>query len=47
MRTTTLGATGLEVSRVAYGTWQLGGDWGPFDDDAATAAIRRAREAGS
>lgn len=46
MRTTTLGATGLEVSRVAYGTWQLGGDWGPFDEDVATAAIRRARELG-
>ncbi|QPP05073.1 aldo/keto reductase [Streptomyces bathyalis] len=46
MRTTTLGSTGLEVSRVAYGTWQLGGDWGPFDEDAATAAIRRARDLG-
>jgi aryl-alcohol dehydrogenase-like predicted oxidoreductase len=46
MRTTTLGATGLEVSRVAYGTWQLGGDWGQFDEDAAVAAVRRARELG-
>ncbi|WP_181764062.1 aldo/keto reductase [Streptomyces albidus (ex Kaewkla and Franco 2022)] len=46
MRTTTLGATGLRVSRVAYGTWQLGGDWGSFDEDAAIAAIRHARELG-
>ncbi|OEV03805.1 aldo/keto reductase [Streptomyces nanshensis] len=46
MRTTTLGATGLQVSRVAYGTWQLGGDWGAFDEEAATAAVRRARELG-
>lgn len=46
MRTTTLGATGLRVSRVAYGTWQLGGDWGSFDEDAAIAAVRHARELG-
>jgi aryl-alcohol dehydrogenase-like predicted oxidoreductase len=25
---------------------QLGGDWGPFDEDAAVTAIRRARELG-
>ena len=46
MKTTTLGRSGLEVSRIAFGTWQLGGDWGPFDEDAAVAAIRRARELG-
>ena len=33
MNTTTinrvrLGMTSLEVSRIAFGTWQLGGDWG-------------------
>ena len=44
MRTITLGRTGLEVSRVAFGTWQLGGEWGSFDEGAAIAAIRRARE---
>src|SRR5699024_11675985 len=27
MKTTTLGKTGLEVSRIAYGTWQPGGEW--------------------
>jgi aryl-alcohol dehydrogenase-like predicted oxidoreductase len=31
MQTTTLGRTGLAVSRIAFGTWQLGGDWGRFD----------------
>jgi aryl-alcohol dehydrogenase-like predicted oxidoreductase len=46
MKTTTLGRTALQVSRVAFGTWQLGGDWGGFDEDAAIAAIRRARELG-
>jgi aryl-alcohol dehydrogenase-like predicted oxidoreductase len=46
MKTTTLGRSGLDVSRIAFGTWQLGGDWGQFDEDAAVAAIRRARELG-
>jgi aryl-alcohol dehydrogenase-like predicted oxidoreductase len=46
MKNTTLGQTGLNVSRIAFGTWQLGGDWGHFDEDAAITAIRRARELG-
>jgi aryl-alcohol dehydrogenase-like predicted oxidoreductase len=46
MKTTTLGQSGLHVSRIAFGTWQLGGDWGPFDEDTAVSAIRRARELG-
>jgi aryl-alcohol dehydrogenase-like predicted oxidoreductase len=46
MKTTTLGKTGLHVSRLAFGTWAFGGDWGPFDEDAAIATIRRARELG-
>lgn len=46
MRMTKLGRTGLEVSRVAYGTWQLGGEWGSFDERAAIDAIRHARELG-
>ncbi|MFI7670339.1 hypothetical protein [Nocardia sp. NPDC049526] len=33
MKTTTLGRSGWRVSRIAFGTWQLGGEWGPFDDD--------------
>src|SRR5918999_933574 len=46
MKTITLGGSGLEVSRIAFGTWQLGGEWGGFDEDTAVAAIRRARELG-
>jgi aryl-alcohol dehydrogenase-like predicted oxidoreductase len=46
MKTTTLGRSGLRVSRIAFGTWQLGGDWGRFDEDAAVTAIRRARDLG-
>jgi aryl-alcohol dehydrogenase-like predicted oxidoreductase len=46
MKTTTLGRSGLEVSRIAFGTWQLGGDWGQFDENAAVDAVRRARELG-
>ncbi len=34
------------MSRIAFGTWQLGGDWGSFDEDAAIAAIHHARELG-
>jgi len=46
MKDITLGRSGLAVSRIAFGTWQLGGDWGRTDEDAATAAIRRAAEGG-
>jgi hypothetical protein len=46
MKYTILGKSGLEVSRIAFGTWQLGGDWGPTDTVAAMDAIRRAAERG-
>jgi aryl-alcohol dehydrogenase-like predicted oxidoreductase len=46
MNTITLGRTDLEVSRIAFGTWQLGGEWGEFDEQQAVAAIRQARELG-
>jgi aryl-alcohol dehydrogenase-like predicted oxidoreductase len=39
MQTVTLGATWLEVTPLAYGTWQFGGGWGPVDERAAMAAI--------
>ena len=39
MRTVTLGATKLEVTPLAYGTWQFGGDWGAVDERAARAEI--------
>ena len=41
-----LGMTNLKVSPVAFGTWQLGGEWGQFDEDEGVAAIRHARELG-
>jgi aryl-alcohol dehydrogenase-like predicted oxidoreductase len=45
-RRTTLGMTGLDVSRICFGTWQLGTDWGSFDEQEAIGAIRHARELG-
>ncbi|HEY6636957.1 MAG TPA: aldo/keto reductase [Solirubrobacterales bacterium] len=41
-----LGMTKLEVFPIAFGTWQLGGEWGQFDEAEAIAAIRQARELG-
>jgi aryl-alcohol dehydrogenase-like predicted oxidoreductase len=46
VKSTKLGRTGLEVSRIAFGTWQLGGDWGSFDEDAAIGAIHKAWDCG-
>ncbi len=31
MKTTTPGRSGLHVSRIAFGIWQPGGQWGQFD----------------
>jgi aryl-alcohol dehydrogenase-like predicted oxidoreductase len=41
-----LGRSELEVSPIAFGTWQLGGDWGATDEEAAVAAIQRAADRG-
>jgi aryl-alcohol dehydrogenase-like predicted oxidoreductase len=46
MNYTILGKSGLEVSRIAFGTWQLGGEWGPTDRAKAMGAIRRAADKG-
>src|SRR6202022_4534315 len=43
---TRLGRSGLNVSRIAFGTWQLGGDWGATDEQAAISAIRHAHDQG-
>jgi aryl-alcohol dehydrogenase-like predicted oxidoreductase len=43
---TRLGRTGMTVSRIAFGTWQLGGDWGATDEQAAIRAIRHAYDRG-
>ena len=42
MKTTRLGKTGLEVSRIAFGTWQVSGEWGSYDAEQAQRAIRHA-----
>jgi aryl-alcohol dehydrogenase-like predicted oxidoreductase len=46
MRQIRLGRSELVVSRIAFGTWQLGGEWGTTDESAAIAAIRRAADRG-
>src|SRR5580693_1594473 len=50
LRTAPLGRTGLEVTRVGFGAWALGGGgergWGPQDDEESAAAIHRAVELG-
>jgi aryl-alcohol dehydrogenase-like predicted oxidoreductase len=45
------GQTGMDITRVGFGAWALGGgdwpfSWGPQDDDEAIAAIRHAIESG-
>ena len=46
MEYTRLGETDLEVSRICFGTWQLGGQWGDIDEAEADGAIRRALDLG-
>jgi aryl-alcohol dehydrogenase-like predicted oxidoreductase len=46
MKYTTLGERGPEVSRIAFGNWSAGGDWGGVDRGAAIAATRAALDLG-
>jgi aryl-alcohol dehydrogenase-like predicted oxidoreductase len=46
MRQVRLGQTDLQVSRIAFGTWAFGGDWGAADLEEGKAAIHRAVELG-
>jgi aryl-alcohol dehydrogenase-like predicted oxidoreductase len=51
LETAQLGGTGLEITRVGFGAWALGGggydwSWGAQDDDDSIAAIHRALELG-
>ena len=46
MELITLGRSELKVSPICFGTWELGGEWGSFDEATAIAAIRHARELG-
>jgi aryl-alcohol dehydrogenase-like predicted oxidoreductase len=43
---TKLGETALNVSRLAFGTWQAGGDWGAPQEENLKVAIRRALDLG-
>src|SRR5215210_307136 len=51
IKTAELGETGLEISRVGFGAWALGGGgydwgWGTQDDEDSIAAIHHALELG-
>jgi aryl-alcohol dehydrogenase-like predicted oxidoreductase len=51
LRTSPLGSTGMEISRVGFGAWAIGGGgwefgWGPQADDDSIAAIHRALDLG-
>src|SRR3954447_24307028 len=46
MRTRTLGPTGRDASEIGFGAWQIGGDWGEVDEEAAMATLHAAAEAG-
>jgi aryl-alcohol dehydrogenase-like predicted oxidoreductase len=46
-----LGTSGLEITRVGFGSWAIGGgdwytSWGPQNDDDSVAAIRHAVDSG-
>ena len=49
--TSQLGTTGMEITRVGFGAWAIGGGgwefgWGPQQDEESIAAIHRAMELG-
>jgi aryl-alcohol dehydrogenase-like predicted oxidoreductase len=51
LKTTQLGSTGLEITRIGFGAWAIGGGgwefgWGPQEDDQSIAAIHHALEQG-
>lgn len=51
LRTRPLGTSGLEITRVGFGAWAIGGGgwsfgWGPQPDDASLAAMKHALDRG-
>ncbi len=51
LKTTELGSTGMEITRVGFGAWAIGGggfewSWGAQEDEDSIAAIHRALELG-
>ncbi len=41
-----LGRTGWKVSALSFGSWAIGGTWGPVEDSESLAALNRAIELG-
>jgi aryl-alcohol dehydrogenase-like predicted oxidoreductase len=51
LNTAPLGATGLEITRVGFGAWAIGGGdwehgWGPQDDEPSIAAVHAGSSSG-
>jgi hypothetical protein len=46
MRYLRLGKTDMEVSTIAFGTWEFGGAWGAVDETDARDAVHRAMDLG-
>jgi aryl-alcohol dehydrogenase-like predicted oxidoreductase len=46
MRYRTFGRTGWQISEIAFGAWQIGGDWGPVDDRQSIDTLLYAFEQG-
>jgi aryl-alcohol dehydrogenase-like predicted oxidoreductase len=51
LKTSQLGSTGMEITRIGFGAWAIGGGgwefgWGPQQDDESVASIQRALELG-
>ena len=51
LKTTELGTTGLQITRIGFGAWAIGGGgwefgWGPQEDERSLEAIHRALELG-
>ena len=51
LKTVPLGNTGLEITRIGFGAWAIGGGgwefgWGPQEDEESIAAIQRALDGG-
>jgi aryl-alcohol dehydrogenase-like predicted oxidoreductase len=46
VRRRTFGRTGWQVSEIAFGGWQLGGDWGPVDGAESIKTLHHAYESG-
>ena len=40
------GRTGWDISEVSFGAWQLGGQWGPVDDNESIATLIECYESG-